>query len=309
MKLSIFILLCLIIYSSCNPAAEKKEEDDVSSEAEAVTPVTVTNVSSGLLEDVIELNATSSFLLKTTVKSNTNGYLQSVNALLGKYVSKGQDLFVVKTKEAENLGNTVNLLDTSFHFTGVVHIKAPGSGYITQLAYTTGDYVQDGEQLATISDINSFVFLLDLPYELKGYLPNNKTVEVTLPDGEKLTGTLGAAMPTVDAVSQTQSYKISINSKQQIPENLIAKVKLIKSSKPNAVSVPKESVLTDEAQNKFWIMKLINDSTAVKIIVKKGLESGDKVEILSPPLSAADKILLTGNYGLSDTAKVSITEN
>jgi hypothetical protein len=36
------------------------------------------------------------------------------------------------------------------------------------------------------------------------------------------------------------------------------------------------------------------------------MESGDRVEILSPRLLSSDKILLTGNYGLADTAKVAI---
>jgi hypothetical protein len=51
---------------------------------------------------------------------------------------------------------------------------------------------------------------------------------------------------------------------------------------------------------------MINDSTAVKVPVKKGMETKDNVEIVSPALSSSDKILLTGNYGLPDTAKVKV---
>ena len=53
-------------------------------------------------------------------------------------------------------------------------------------------------------------------------------------------------------------------------------------------------------------MKMINDTTAVKVPVKKGIESGDKVEIVSPEFSAKDKIVVNGNYGLADTALVII---
>ena len=56
-------------------------------------------------------------------------------------------------------------------------------------------------------------------------------------------------------------------------------------------------------------MKLNNDSTAVKVPVKTGIETGDKVEILSPEFSLQDKILLNGNYGLADTALVTVTSN
>ena len=65
-------------------------------------------------------------------------------------------------------------------------------------------------------------------------------------------------------------------------------------------------MLTDETQSEFWIMKLIDSTTAVKVPIKKGIETMTSVEILSPLLSASDQILVTGNYGLTDTAKVSV---
>jgi multidrug efflux pump subunit AcrA (membrane-fusion protein) len=154
--------------------------------------------------------------------------------------------------------------------------------------------VQDGEQLAEITDTKSFVFLLDLPYELKPYLHNNTTVQLRLPDSTTLSGNIGAVMPTMDSASQTLRYIIHVNTNKITPENLIAKVSLIKTAKQNAVSLPKAAVLSDEVQSQFWIMKMINDTVAVKIPVQKGMETKENVEIVSPPLAATDKILLTG---------------
>ena len=53
-------------------------------------------------------------------------------------------------------------------------------------------------------------------------------------------------------------------------------------------------------------MKLINDSTAVKIPVKKGIETKEKIEIIDPIFNTSDQIVRTGNYGLEDTARVYI---
>ena len=299
----LFAITCLV---SCG--SNKNAATTDTPVAEAGTPVTLTSITVGPLLETTELNATSAFQLKSFVKANTTGYLQLVNAQLGKYVTKGQDMFVIKNKEAEALGNTINVLDSSFRFTGIIHIKAPGSGYVSALTYKAGDYVTDGEQLATISDVNSFVFLLDLPYELKNYLAGNKNLQLKLPDGTVLNGYVAALMPVVDAVSQTQQVVIKVNSKQQIPENLIAKVTIVKKSKTNAVLLPKDAVLTDEVQSQFWVMKLTDSATAVKVLIKKGLENNNQVEILSPIFSATDKILLSGNYGVADTAKVTVTQ-
>jgi multidrug efflux pump subunit AcrA (membrane-fusion protein) len=166
--------------------------------------------------------------------------------------------------------------------------------------------VQDGEQLAVISDRNSFVFLLDLPYELRPVVLRQKRVELLLPDGTTLNGVVGPVMPTVDSASQTQNVVIRVNNSQAIPENLIAKVRIVKTAKASTQSLPKAALLTDETESDFWVMKLIDSATAVKVPVKKGIETRDRVEILEPVFSPGDKILVTGNYGLPDTAKVKV---
>ena len=303
MKISNAIkIFCLLSLVSCHQSQEKSPKDPILD----LTPVTITHATIGSLTDEVTLNATSAFLLKTSVKSDINGYLQKINIRLGQKVGKGQELFVVRSKESEHLGNTISKLDTSLHFSGTVHILSPASGYITELSYQVGDYIQDSETLATISDISSLVFLLDLPFELTSYLAQNKTVELTLPDGKIYKGTIDLSLPAVDPVSQTQSWVIHVPGISSIPENLIATVKFYRKSKSSVVILPKEALLTNEDQTEYWIMKMTDSITAVKVPVTKGLEVSDKVEIVAPRLTTSDRILLTGNYGLPDTAKVII---
>ncbi|HEY4064031.1 MAG TPA: HlyD family efflux transporter periplasmic adaptor subunit [Puia sp.] len=287
-------------------AAGGEKAADASDSFDARTPVTVTTVSNDPLNDYTELNAVSAFLQKSYVKANTNGYLQSADVYPGKYVETGQPLFTLRTKEAQTIGNSLKILDSSLHFSGLNTIRAGQHGYITQLNHQSGDYVQDGEQLAVISDRNSFVFLLNLPYELRPCVLGKKNVELFLPDGTKLEGVIGAAMPTVDSASQTQNVIIRVNSASAIPENLIARVRIIRSAKISSQSLPRAALLTDETESDFWVMKLIDSATAVKVPVKKGIETTDRVEVLSPRFSASDRILVTGNYGLPDTAKVKV---
>lgn len=297
-------MLMILVLSSCGNKTNEIPETAL----KIGTPVTVISVGKSSLKETIELNATSQFLLKTPVKSPANGYLQNVRIKQGDFVKKGEILMSVITKEAQAIGGTINTIDTSFHFKGEINITAPGNGYISQLNFQTKDYVQDGEQVAMISDSKSFVFILDLPYELTSLLKSNQNVLVILPDSSKLNGIIEKSLPTVDATSQTQNYVITTNNNSMIPENLVAKVLLVKSSKQNVTAIPKEAILSNETQNKFWVMKLLNDSTAIKVSVQKGIESDNKVEILSPLFTESDRILITGNYGLSDTANVFLSK-
>jgi multidrug efflux pump subunit AcrA (membrane-fusion protein) len=296
-----FLLVTLFIACSPGPSEESEAEQKV------VTPVTVTGIHTGALADTLEMNATSAFLQKSVVKASANGYLTTVNAVIGQTARKGKVLFVLKTKEAQSIGNTINALDSSFKFSGLIAIRAAVTGHVTEVNHQTGDYVQDGEQLAVINDVNSFVFVLNLPYELRPYVLGKKAVTLTLPDGQKLAGTITDITAMVDSATQTQSLFIKVGA-NELPVNLIAKVSIVKTAKAHAVLLPKQAVLANETQTDFWVMKVTDSTTAVKVPVKKGLETNGEIEILSPAFMATDQFVLTGNYGLADTASIKIVK-
>lgn len=300
------LMIALGLLSSCGSKKDDSGDDDKAVNAQV--SVTVTGVSDSDMVDYTTLNASSAFQQKNYVKSNTNGYITKVNAQLGQFTDKGQILFTVKTKESMSIGNSVNVLDTTFKFSGVNKIKAPMHGYITQLNHQLGDYVQDGEQLAVISDRSSFAFIMQLPYEMRTTVKLNQDVQLTLPGGEKVDGKVTSFMPAVDTASQTQGVVIKINTDKQIPENLVAKARIVRTQIQNATSLPKAAVLSNDTQTDFWVMKIINPTTAVKVPVKTGLEVGDRIQIISPKFSKDDRIVVTGNYGLTDTAKVKIVQ-
>ncbi len=303
---SFFLIGLVLLLLSCK---HKAAADEATTADEVQTPVTVTTVETVTLSDYIDLNATSSFLQTNFIKASANGYIKAVNVRIGQMVRAGQVAFVLITKEAEALGNTINKLDPSFNFTGLINIKAAASGFIQELNHQQGDYVQDGEQLAVLTDSKSFGFILNVPYELRPSVPIGKSLKIELPGGTQLNGTVASFMHTVDSASQTQAVLVRVSPSQPIPQNLVAKVRIVKQQRTNAVSLPKQAILTDESQSNFWVMKMIDSVTAVKVPVIKGMESKDRVEIISPQFKQNDKILLNGNYGLPDTAKVKIVKS
>ena len=288
--------------AACHPAENAEPEETIV----AVTPVTVDSVKYGPITDSLELNASSTYLQNSYVKSIAAGYIKSVLVKPGDFVNNGKTIFTLETKESAAIGQTISSLDSSFKFSGLITVQAKGHGYITQLNHQPGDYVQDGEQLAVISDQNSFVFILNMPYEDRNIVLANKTVFLTLPDGTRLTGTIGTIFPNMDSVTQTQGVTIRVNPAHPLPQNLIAKVHILRNAKKRTQTVARAAVLSNDAQTSFWVMKLIDSTTAVKVPVEKGMEFPDHIEILQPLFNRSDRILISGNYGLPDTAKVSV---
>lgn len=304
LKISAVMITVTILQVSCHLS---NDPGTASADApETVTPVTLVTVSNGPMEEYTDLNATSVFQQKWIVRSNLTGYQQNSNLQLNQMVHKGQVLFTLKTKEAQSIGNTINTLDSSFRFNGVNVVLSNGTGFISEINHLPGDYVQDAEQLAVITDTKSFVFLLDLPYEMRPYIIGKTSLPLLLPDGEQLDAIVSGSMPAMDSSSQTQRIILKVNATHPIPENLIGKVRLMKTQNRNAYYLPKSAVLADETQTDFWVMKMINDSTAAKVVIKKGIESAGNVQVIAPVFSASDKILSSGNFGLPDTARVKI---
>jgi multidrug efflux pump subunit AcrA (membrane-fusion protein) len=295
------LMAIAVILNSCNKTAP------VEAPAVVSVPVTVTSIDTTAIENYVDLNATTTYLIKNTIKANTTGYLEIVNAASNDFVRKNQLLFSLKTREAKVLGNTINKMDPNLHFGGALNLRATCDGFVTAVNVQKGDYVQEGDALAVINDAASFSIVLSLPYELKRYVKPNELLDVSLPDGTTIKTKVEKYMPTVDPASQTQNVILKTLQNSNIPENLIVKVRINKTAADKMISLPKGAVLSDETQTDFWIMKVIGKNMAVKVPIKKGIESVDKVEILSPKLKPEDKILLTGNYGVGDTIKIKIT--
>jgi multidrug efflux pump subunit AcrA (membrane-fusion protein) len=295
-----FLFLMILIFGSCNKTAPTEAPVTVS------VPVTVTHIDTTAIESYIDLNATTTYLIKNTIKANTTGYLETVKVASNDFVSNHQLLFSLKTREAKVLGNTINKIDPSLNFGSAIQVRATCDGFVNAVNVQKGDYVQDGDVLAIINDAKSFSIVLSLPYELRKFVSVNELLNVYLPDGTTIQTKVEKYMPSVDPASQTQNVILKSIKAVNIPESLIVKVRINKTSETKTISLPKQAVLSDETQTDFWIMKVVGNNLAVKVPIKKGIESSDKIEILSPKLKATDQILLTGNYGVGDSIKIKI---
>ena len=306
MKKIKFLLLIVIAFSltKCHDT-KKDDDDDTASATEVKTPVTVEAVQRMAISEHITLNATSVYQKKNAVRSNINGYIEKALVAVGDYIESGKPMFIIKTKEADALSQ-FNKKDSPSAFKGEITIYAPATGTVTELTKQSNDYVNDGDQLAIIAQQSSFVFLLNVPFELNKYAAIGTACNVVLPDSTVLNGTIASKLPTMDATTQTQSYVVKVETTKLLPENLLATIQLIKRTSNNAQVLDKSCVLTNETMQDFWVMKLVNDTTAMRQDVKTGIVSGQKVEILSPTFTDKDRIISSGNYGLHDTAYVNV---
>ena len=278
------------------------------------TPVTITHPQTTDMNAYLELNGNTVFLSKEIIRSTFDGFIEKVYKNIGDSVKPGDILFQIKTKESA-ANDTLNIQVGNEMFQGAVYIKANlptgqagSNAVLTELDYHSGDYVTTGEQMAVVSNPSSLRIKLNVPYEDNLKVKIGKECEVNLPDGVSLPGKIEKNVPAVNPVTQTQIYYIKLKHYKDVPESLNVMVRIPFKSFKDATILPKSALITDVTESNFWIMKLINDSTAVKVDVKKGIENDSVAQILSPKLNTVDRIVLSGAYGLPDTAKVEIAK-
>jgi biotin carboxyl carrier protein len=289
-----------IISTSCNHTSSSSE-----AEVQVITPVTVVKITYKPVAESIDLPAVTTFINKSIVRSTTTGTIESISINIGDKVKKDQPLYTIRTRESSAISNSLKG-DSTLSFSGRINIPASKEGIISSVSHQNGDFVQEGDELAVISDQNSLVFILDTPFELVKYVEQNKNCKIQLPDDQVITGTITGKLAEMDPQAQTVRYVIKPLFSGQLPANLNAIVKIVKGSKERAAVLPKPAVLSNETQTEFWVMKMINDTIAIKVPVTKGFENNNEVEITVPEFLKSDRIILTGNYGLPDTAKVVI---
>ena len=270
--------------------------------------VQAVQVSTQTLTQYRTFPATSTYPRKSTVTVSVAGYVTGVKVRLGDRVTSGQVLFTFETKERRALGNSITRIDPSLKGFGLVTVTAPSPGIISMLnIQQPGGFLLEGAPLCTVAESSQLVFQLNLPYEYHALAQGRPACTIVLPDSTRLAGTVQAPLASVSP-GQSEIYLVKPDQPQGvIPENLIVQVRLTQTRQPNAQTLPASCVLADETLHNYWVMKLLNDSTAVKVPVTLGVQNPAEIEIKTPTFGPHERILSAGNYGLADTASVKLT--
>jgi hypothetical protein len=296
-------LLYVLILALTGCTGKKNSDDDTSSDAKGKIEVRVTEPRVGTIAQSETLNATTVYQLNDIIRAPIAGYIRKVSVTPGQSVKDGDVLFTMQTKEAAAMGN---LKDSLFPSKGAILVKATEAGIVKSSSRQMGDYMQDGDELCTIANNSSLVFMLDVPYEMRKYIKQDHAYSISLPDGETMQARMVSQVPGMDKAVQMERYILRPSSASNVPEGLVGSVSVPTKAETNAIILPKSAVLSNETQTEFWVMKLIHDSVAVKVSIEKGIETKDSIQIKSPVFTADDKILISGNYGVGDTVMVKI---
>ncbi|MGC2507894.1 MAG: efflux RND transporter periplasmic adaptor subunit [Candidatus Acidiferrales bacterium] len=187
-------------------------------------------------------------------------------------------------------------------------IASPLNGIVAKRFASVGEQV-DGtaaQPIVEVANIREIEFLGNAPAMYLGKMRRGEVVDVTsdaLP-GRKFQGHVVAISPSVDPSTGVGLARIDIpNSDGQLRLGIFLSANIPIATRANALCVPPQAVYRDESgQTRVYVVK---GGTATAVPVTLGIETKNLVQ-LSSGATEGETVILTGGYGLPDTAKVQI---
>ena len=296
----LFILSVLTVLLGSCASKQQAQEDEISIKTDVKIGSPVRRAATRL----VNFQAITRYMQSNDIRSQVTGIVTQVNCAVAENITTNQALFVVQPQEAAALKKSKlsNQILTGLSDTVYAHF----SGQISKLNVQSGDFIQTGDVLANCIRTNSMRIVAFLPVEQIGTLTQIKDCTILLPNNTTTKGKIVGKLPLSDTQDQTQAYLIEPEHSISLTENINLTVQFTAEQLEDAIFVKESAVLGNEEQTSFWVMKLVNDSTGIKIPVEKGIKQDSLIQIIGSGLTDNDYIITEGGYGLPDSARVQV---
>ena len=192
-------------------------------------------------------------------------------------------------------------------------VRAPISGTVSRRMVNLGDQVTVNQHLFDLVDFDSIVARIFVPERELARLSVGQPVRITAPAlaGREFTGRVDRLAPIVDPQSGTVKVTVGIPGRPEgLRPGLYVDVALVTEVRDEVVLVPKRALVYDQEQ--VFVYRLAADgSTVERLLVRPVLEDKERVlpEVASgEPLAVGDRIVVAGQAGLKDGARVRLLE-
>ncbi len=187
-------------------------------------------------------------------------------------------------------------------------VKSPLTGTVVKRLVSVGEQV-DGtaaQPIFEVADLSEVELIGSVPSIHLSKLRVNQKLTLTSEafPGNTLSGRIVAISPAVDPATNAGAVRIRMaNPSRALRLGMFLTAQTPVETHKNALGIPPQAIYRGP-QGRPRIYR-VEGETATAVEVKTGIESLERVELLSGA-EAGQNIILTGGYGLGDKAKVSV---
>jgi HlyD family secretion protein len=185
-------------------------------------------------------------------------------------------------------------------------IRSPIDGVVTDRPLYPGEMAAAGTAIVTVMDISAVIAKAHIPQADAALLKVGDKGTMTVPGlDEPVEGTVTVVSPALDPNSTTVEVWLEAkNPKQQLKPGTSVQLSLTAKTVKDALVVPASAVIS-APDGSSAVMVVGNDGRAHQKVVKLGIRQDDEVQILEG-VTASDKVVATGAYGLPDSTRIKV---
>jgi RND family efflux transporter MFP subunit len=187
-------------------------------------------------------------------------------------------------------------------------IRSPFDGIVDNIVPNVGEFAPPGVPIARVVNTSMLKIQAEVPEIYSGAVPigTNTVITIDAVPGVTLKGKVTFISATVSSANRTLLAEIVVsNSNHQIKPDMVAKVKLLRETKSNAILVTEDIIqLVDRDRSILYVEK---DGKAEERKLKIGGRQGNMVEILEG-LKAGDHLIISGYQNVVNGTPVIIVQ-
>jgi RND family efflux transporter MFP subunit len=199
-------------------------------------------------------------------------------------------------------------------------LRSPISGYVSGVAYDTGDMATPQKPFATVHRIGKVKININVTEEDMARLRKGQRSEILVsayPD-TVFSGHITTVSPVIDPMTRTAAVEVKAdNPDLLLKPGMFVRVAVIVSERDNAITIPKLAVdqrtvlkrtgdgLRSDRVVKAYSCFIVENGKAREMPLEIGIESKTQYEILSG-LRTGDQLVVMGQNNLSDSTLVEI---
>ncbi|MBI2433979.1 MAG: efflux RND transporter periplasmic adaptor subunit [Candidatus Hydrogenedentes bacterium] len=199
-------------------------------------------------------------------------------------------------------------------------LTSPITGIVTRRNIQKGMLVTSAMPAFTVVDPSSFNLPINVPERELAHLKVDQEAHVNIDSlpGETLVARVERISPSVDPMNGTVEVVLNFDESAQklLREAAFARVRLVMETHPDALVVPKDSLLEDNTRKYLMIVEQPAEAAAAnqdaagllakRIEVETGLEDSNQIEITNG-IDENTLVVTLGQHTLKEGSRVSVT--
>jgi multidrug efflux pump subunit AcrA (membrane-fusion protein) len=318
------LLILAAALLGCRARPHPEDSPPAASVSAEAVPVRVAKVARATLSDVVSSPGRTAALAQQKIRAPFAGTLTELTVADGDRVTRGMAVGTVVSRDSEAAvagaremvreaktptekqdgERALALAERALVKTRIV---APTDGIVFSHAAAKGDRLSEDQEILTIADASSIVFLADVAQSDLNRVRPGQGVEVSLPGrSTPLLGRVHDVLPGANTADFTVPVRVDLPALRAVPPlGLFGTARITVGQRRGAMVVPDAALIHDDVTGSTRIA-LAQDGRARWVDATVGLHGPQGTEITAPPLREGQIVVVSGQVGLPDGAAVTV---